>query len=406
LFGTPAIIHTDGGGEFEAHVVWKLCGLLGIKKEMSCPNAPYMNGRCERAHRYLKQYLRAYVLHHKDRTWPRLLAPCSYAHNCCSLMGSAVSPFECMMGRKPPCRLLDLDPAFRVPERLQHATSSLAQVMARRVIRANEMWYDWAETFRRAEQEKREKQTAPESEEEPKGKGGPEPAPSHGLLQGDLVYVKRRPGNKLDTEYKGPYQVVSEDAATRWRVLELVNPASGRKHWENTSNLVRQPEQPVRQPEPQPEGAPKSLGMPPIAYPKIGLLRKGQLVVFEATLPKGSCSPYGWNLAEIVEVDAGDRTARVWLWNNQYGSPNACMSRVWWKGGDEFHVEEEKYSAKSPGDPFRPFLDRVHWSRIWEANVALKGKRVPEDMQIKLAHRLTEFRRRVRRSRKEKAQKK
>ena len=25
LFGTPAIIHTDGGGEFEAHVVWKLC---------------------------------------------------------------------------------------------------------------------------------------------------------------------------------------------------------------------------------------------------------------------------------------------------------------------------------------------------------------------------------------------
>ena len=129
-------------------------------------------------------------------------------------------------------------------------------------------------------------------------------------------------------------------------------------------------------------------------------------MAFEAALPKGACSPYGWNLAEIVEVDAGDRTARIWLWNNQYGSPNACMSRVWWKGSDEFHVEEEKYSAKSPGDPFRPFLDRVHWSRIWEANVALKGKRVPEDMQIKLAHRLTEFRRRVRRSRKGKAQKK
>ena len=118
--------------------------------------------------------------------------------------------------------------------------------------------------------------------------------------------MKRRPRNKLDTEYKGPYRVVSEDAATRWRVLELANPASGRKHWENTSNLVQQPKQPVPQPEPQPEGDTEPLGAPPITYPEIGLLRKGQLVAFEAALPKGVCSPYGWNLAEIVEVDAGD----------------------------------------------------------------------------------------------------
>ena len=107
-----------------------------------------------------------------------------------------------------------------------------------------------------------------------------------------------------------------------------------------------------------------------------------------------------------MEVDAGDQTAQVWLWNNQYGSPNARMSRVWWKGSDEFHVEEEKYSPKSPGDPFRPFLDRVHWSRIWEAGVTLKGKRIPEDALIRLAHRLKEFRRRARRSRKNKAGKK
>ena len=91
---------------------------------------------------------------------------------------------------------------------------------------------------------------------------------SHGLLQGDLVYVKRRPGNKLDTEYKGPYRVASEDAATRWRVLELVNPSSGRKHWENTSNLVRQPPQPISGPPLQtPEGPPGEA--PTTTYPKI-----------------------------------------------------------------------------------------------------------------------------------------
>lgn len=129
-------------------------------------------------------------------------------------------------------------------------------------------------------------------------------------------------------------------------------------------------------------------------------------MAFEAALLKGACSPYDWNLAEIMEVDAGDRTAHIWLWNNQYGSPNARMSRVWWKGGDEFHVEEEKYSPKSPGDPFHPFLDWVHWSRIWKMGVTLKRKRIPEDVQIRLAHRFTEFRRRARRSRKEKARKK
>ena len=76
---------------------------------------------------------------------------------------------------------------------------------------------------------------------------------------------------------------------------------------------MRQTEQPVPQPEPQPEADPESLRAPPITYLEIGLLWKGQLVAFEAALPKGACSPYGWNLAEIVEVDAGGRTAQVWL---------------------------------------------------------------------------------------------
>lgn len=100
------------------------------------------------------------------------------------------------------------------------------------------MWYNWAETFQKAEQERLEKRSAPESGEEPEDNGEPGPSPSHGLLQGNIVHVEQRPGNKLDTEYKGPYRVVSEDAATRWRVLELANPVSGQKHWENTSNLV------------------------------------------------------------------------------------------------------------------------------------------------------------------------
>ena len=83
--------------------------------------------------------------------------------------------------------------------------------MARRVIRANEMWYDRATKFRAGEEQRKDHQGHDESgETQP---AVPKVSPTHGLIQGDLVYVKRRPSNKLDTEYKGPYRVVSEDAA-------------------------------------------------------------------------------------------------------------------------------------------------------------------------------------------------
>jgi hypothetical protein len=178
-----------------------------------------------------------------------------------------------------------------------------------------------------------------------------------------------------------------------------MNPASGRKHWENTSNLVRQPEQPIATPETK-VGNIGEVSTERAVFAEIGKLQKGQMVAFEAALPKGSCSPYGWNLAEVLNVDAGNHMAQVWLWNNQHGSTDARMHRVWWRGSDEFHVEEEKYSPTNPGTPFQPFTDRVHWSRIWEAAISLKGGRVPEDTCLRLAQRLVEFRQRAKASRK------
>ena len=76
------------------------------------------------------------------------------------------------------------------------------------------------------------------------------------------------------------------------------------------------------------------------------------------------------------------------------------MHRVWWKGSDEFHVEEKRYSSVNHGDLFQPFTDRVHWSRIWEMAVPLKNGRVPEDICLRLAQRLVEFRPRAKASRK------
>ena len=102
-----------------------------------------------------------------------------------------------------------------------------------------------------------------------------------------------------------------------------------------------------------------------------------------------------------MNVDARNHMAQVWLWNNQNGSIDAHMHRVWWKGSDEFHVEEGKYSSANPGTPFQPLTDRVHWSQIWEVAISLKGGRVPEDICLRLAQRLVEFRQRAKASRKE-----
>ena len=76
--------------------------------------------------------------------------------------------------------------------------------MAHRVVRANEMWYNWAQEFPAGERERRNRQELEGakggSAEETEG----EVTPSYGLVQGDLVYIKRRASNKPDTEYKGP----------------------------------------------------------------------------------------------------------------------------------------------------------------------------------------------------------
>ena len=92
--------------------------------------------------------------------------------------GDAFSPFECMFARKPPCRLLDLDPTFWVPERLQHATSSLVQSMARRVIQVNKMWYDWATEFQASEEQRRDCQGHEEAGEA--HPTAPRASPAHG----------------------------------------------------------------------------------------------------------------------------------------------------------------------------------------------------------------------------------
>ena len=162
---------------------------------------------------------------------------------------------------------------------------------------------------------------------------------------------------------------------------------------------MRQPEQPAVTPEAKTKG-PGEVPPEDMAFAKIGKLQKGQMAAFEAALSKGSCSPYGWNLAEVMNVDAGNHMAQVWLWNNRCESTNARMHRVRWKGSDEFHVEEGRHSSANPGNPFQSFTDRVHWSRIWEVAIPLKVGRVPEDICLRLAQRLVEFRQHAKASRK------
>ena len=60
-FGAPAQILTDQGSNFLSYLFKTMCNLLRIKKIQTTAFHPESNGRLERSHRLLTEYLRHYV---------------------------------------------------------------------------------------------------------------------------------------------------------------------------------------------------------------------------------------------------------------------------------------------------------------------------------------------------------
>jgi cleavage and polyadenylation specificity factor subunit 1 len=68
-FGSPTIITTEQGAQFESHLFLELSKLMGFKRQRTVAYHPQSNGCIERWHRTLK----AAIMCYENQSWTRSL---------------------------------------------------------------------------------------------------------------------------------------------------------------------------------------------------------------------------------------------------------------------------------------------------------------------------------------------
>ena len=98
-FGTPRVLHSDHGRNFEAGVIQELCRMLGIKKTRTTPYHPQADGMVERFNRTLEAMLST-VVEEDQSDWDEQIPFVLAAYRASSHASTGFSPNFLMMGRE------------------------------------------------------------------------------------------------------------------------------------------------------------------------------------------------------------------------------------------------------------------------------------------------------------------
>ena len=99
-YGTPEILLTDNGRNFNSKEMIAFCSALGIKKTNTTPYIPQANGIVERAHKDLKDNVRKMMMINETE-WDEELAHTLMTLNTAINRTTGVSPFFALFGRSP-----------------------------------------------------------------------------------------------------------------------------------------------------------------------------------------------------------------------------------------------------------------------------------------------------------------
>ena len=98
VFGTPEIIHSDRGTEFENKVIYELCALFGIRKSKASPYYPQGNSMIERLFRTVKDMLYS-TMKSTGKNWTEILPTVEMALRCSECSANKFTPYEIIFGR-------------------------------------------------------------------------------------------------------------------------------------------------------------------------------------------------------------------------------------------------------------------------------------------------------------------
>ncbi len=100
-FGVPEDIVSDRGPQFISHVWKAFFHLPGVTVSLSSGYHPQTNGQAERKIQELGRYLRAYC-QEDQYSWSRFFPWAEYAQNSLRQNTTGLTPFQCILGYKPP----------------------------------------------------------------------------------------------------------------------------------------------------------------------------------------------------------------------------------------------------------------------------------------------------------------
>ena len=97
--GSPRLIHTDQGRNFEAKLFKEMCRMLGIKKTHTMPFRPQSNGIVERMNKTIGSLISAFISENQ-KTWDKDLSILMMAYRSTPHETSGLTPTELMLGRQ------------------------------------------------------------------------------------------------------------------------------------------------------------------------------------------------------------------------------------------------------------------------------------------------------------------
>ena len=202
LLGTPRVIHTDQGPEFQAELIHRLCELLEVTKTKTSPYRPQSDGQVERLNRTLIDMLSKFCDEHKD-DWDDHLPYVVCSYNATRHDSTGCSPNLLMLGRE-----------ITLPVDLMYGTEPSASEELCPIEYVEWMREATAASFRFARQHL---QKAAERQKKNYDKS----AGQRQFERGQWVlrfYPPNLNKNKLNSRYVGPYLVLGRTSEVTYKI--------------------------------------------------------------------------------------------------------------------------------------------------------------------------------------------
>lgn len=188
-FGKPKELLSDNALEFTSNEFRTLCNKLHIKHTLTSVYHPQSNGKNERSHLILTEYIRHYI---KEREqWDDILPQAMLTYNCTINKNTGYTPYELQFGREPNHIFSEEDERLTLQNQIENL----------RIQHENKL-----EEARRSIRDYQDSNL---------------PIKTYAPIENnDLVLVKNFNAKSFEAQWKGPFPIVRHDKHITYHVRE------------------------------------------------------------------------------------------------------------------------------------------------------------------------------------------